>query len=238
MAILRVSTTFVDCEFESDLNLNFGSKIVAYTRDSGKYWRVINNSFVQTTLDGDLFFIQSLTNAQLRATPIPVVLSTDRTYSASASAFVCAAAATDIFEIKGSATKIIQITKIVFSGTTSAGSGISVSAVFAKRSTANTAGTFVTLTNVPHDSLNAAATAVCKSYTANPTLGTLVGNMFAKRITVNTNGTLNQNNDLIFSDNNAQPITLRGVNESLSINLSGATITGSIISCYVEWEEI
>lgn len=74
MAVISVSTTFVDCEYEADLNLNFGSRIVAFTRDSGKYWKIINKTFIQTTLDGHLFFTQGITDAQMRANPQPVIL--------------------------------------------------------------------------------------------------------------------------------------------------------------------
>jgi len=163
--------------------------------------------------------------------------STSLTYSAVANGFVCAAAATDIFTIIGSATKTIKIVRIGISGTTTAGSGLSVSCVFVKRSTANTGGTSVVDTNVPFDSNNAAATAVVKHYTANPTLGTIVGNVLGRRLTVNTVGALNDPFVFQYSNATDQPLTLRGVTEQLSINFSGATITGPVITASVEWIE-
>lgn len=162
---------------------------------------------------------------------------TIQTYSAAIAGLVIPLLATDIFNILGSATKIIKIRRVLISGTTSAGSGISVNMLLIKRSTANTGGVFTTLTNIPNDSNNAAATAVVKSYTTNPTLGTAVGNVLAQRITINTTGALDGNYMYQFGNNNEQPIVLRGVAQSLSINLSAITITNPLIAIHIEWTE-
>ena len=87
-----------------------------------------------------------------------------------------AATATDIVQIIGSATTLVSINRITISGTQTTGSMVKF--VLAKRSTANTGGTFTSPTLVPHDSADAAATTVISNYTANPTsTGTLVGNI-------------------------------------------------------------
>lgn len=159
-------------------------------------------------------------------------------YSAAISAFTPAAAATDIFIIKGSATKTINITLISISGTTTAGSGFAVNMSLIKRSTANTGGTATTLSSLPHDSNNAAATAVVNYYTANPSaLGTTTGTFRAIRQTIATSGTVNNFTTWEFGNRPSQAIVLRGVNEYLAINFGAITITGPLISIYVEFTE-
>jgi hypothetical protein len=219
MAVITKTATFIECDFESDLSLSFGGTAIIHTLDTDKYWKVMRNTFVETTINA-----------------IPYI-SKPQTYSASISAFVCAAAATDVFTIGGSATKVIKITKITVTGTTTAGSGASISLTLPIRSTANTLGTFITLINVPYDSTNSLSTAVVKRYTVNPTLGTLVGNIHAQRVSINTVGTLNNEFSMEYSVRDSQPVILRGVNQSLCVNFGGATITGSLISISVEWTE-
>lgn len=166
--------------------------------------------------------------------------NTRSTYSASASGFVPAASATDIFCIKGSATKTVKITSIAVSGTTTAGSGFSASTTLVKRSTIDTGGTSVTDTAVPHDSGDMAATAVVTHYTANPTLGNAVGNLRAHRLSIGTAGgagNVGPLNQWDFGVRASKPIILRGVSEQLCINLGGITITGPIFSASVEWVE-
>ena len=166
---------------------------------------------------------------------------TSATYSASATNFVPPASATDVFTITGSATKTIKINDFGFSSTTTAGSGIALGISFIKRSTADSGGTSVTATNVPHDSANAAATAVVRHYTANPTLGTSVGSIRSRRIIVpaagsNGSGTAGGSEEE-FNVRPGQPIILRGVTEQFCINLNGTSITGPVSAAFVEWVE-
>jgi hypothetical protein len=168
-------------------------------------------------------------------------ISTVATYSASATNFVPAASATDVFTITGSATKTIKIIDFGFSSTTTAGSGIALGISFIKRSTANTGGTSVVATNVPYDSNNAAATAVVRHYTANPTLGTSVGTVRTRRIIVpaagsNGSGTAGGSEEE-FGSRPGQPIILRGVTQQFCINLNGTSITGPVSAAFVEWIE-
>ena len=119
------------------------------------------NMFVDTNVDGTLTSHISLEGGKA-------------TYCATITGLVPPAAATDIFTIIGSATKTIRISRIQFSGRATAAAACDVSIV--KRSTADTGGTPGTVpTIVPLDSTDAAATAVCATYTAVPTLGTAVG---------------------------------------------------------------
>lgn len=161
---------------------------------------------------------------------------TKTSYSAGTSGLVLVASATDVFTITGSATKTIRVTRVEFTATTTSGSGTAANLSLIKRSTANSGGTSSTANIAPHDSTNAAATAVVRSYTANPTLGTTTGIIRNKRYAVPTANTV----ILVewnFGDRPSQAIALRGTSEILAVNLGGNTITGGTASINVEWTE-
>jgi len=162
---------------------------------------------------------------------------TQATYSAAASGIVPVASATDIFTITGSSTKTVKITRISLTMSTTPGGGLLDNLVLLKRSTANSAGTSTTMTNVPHDSTFAAGTAVVRAYTANPTTGTLVGNIRAERAALENAGLIVSRLIWDFGNRGNKTLVLRGVNEVLAINLSATTITGGKFSADVEWVE-
>ena len=164
-----------------------------------------------------------------------------QTYSSTSVNFTPAATATDVFTLTGSATKNIRIRRIVVDGIKTATSHEVVQVI--KRSTANSGGTSTTPAAVPHDSTNAAATAVARAYTANPTLGTAVGTMLAKRVVFKATTPANAQSvgagnifDERFGDTN-QAIFLRGTGEVLAVNLNGVTLTGGSITVTIEWSE-
>jgi hypothetical protein len=160
------------------------------------------------------------------------------TYSAGITSLSAAGAATDIFTITGSATKTIRVLKITVSATKT--SETIVPLLILKRSTANTGGTSSTLDNVPRDSQDAAATAVVRAYTANPTLGTLVGNVKATKIVFveNTKSTnSNYRLEFCFTSEQEKPVVLRGVGEVLALNLGATTVAGSNINIDITWTE-
>ena len=159
------------------------------------------------------------------------------TYSAAASGFTVAAAATDIFTITGSASKTIKVTRMSVTCSTTAGSGILARVQLIKRSTANTAGTSVNLIEVPHDSTFAAATATTLSYTANPTLGTAVGTIRAERAAFASTGLISSRINWEFGTRGTKPIVLNGTSQVLAINLNATTVTGGICSADTEWVE-
>lgn len=159
------------------------------------------------------------------------------TYSASAVGFVPPAAATDVFSITGSGTKTIRVTRLEIDGTTTSGSGISLNLQLVKRSTANSGGTSSSVTAASHDSANAAATATVLSYTANPTLGTLVGVVRTARFSFVTVGTDTLGEDWDFGTRPSQAIVLRGTSQVLAVNFGGVTITGPVVDITVEWTE-
>lgn len=159
-----------------------------------------------------------------------------QTYSAAA-AFTPAATPTDVFTINGSVSKTVRVHQISVSFTaTAATSNILLSLI--KRSTTNTGGTSAAATMVPHDSSNAAGTAIINSWTANPgALGTTVGTVETIFASANTAG-----QTVVFNYGSAlgdQSIVLRGSGEVLAVNLEGAALAGGeLLRCKVKWTEI
>lgn len=157
-----------------------------------------------------------------------------RTYSTTFSV-VPATAATDIFQLRGSASTTVEITKIVISGTQTTGGMANF--IIAKRSTVNSGGTSSASVMVPHISSDAAATAVGAIYTANPTTGTLVGNIEILSIPLSAiTGITNNIVERRFGQN-SKPIILSGVAQALVLNLNGITLAGGSINIAVEFTE-
>lgn len=156
-----------------------------------------------------------------------------KTFSCSANITV-AAAATDIAILPGNATNTVYVTKIVVSGIqTTAGSAL---IQLIKRSTANTGGTSGAMTAVAHESSDTPVSAPL-SYTANPTVGTPVGTLRSQYLGLGSATIASGAVTWVFGEL-GKWITLSGVAQGLSINLNGATITGGVISVYLEWLEI
>jgi hypothetical protein len=176
-------------------------------------------------------------NNSFAGDPLPIyrVNTNPATYSAT-SEFVMANTPTDVFTITGSASKTVTIRKIIITGTQTTATNRSV--FILKRSTANTGGTSTTLTAVPHDNQNVAATAVVRSYTANPTLGTLVGNMYSEKLFIPTTTTIGNKSTIeIVNSDDIQDFTLRGINEVLSVNFNSVTSAGNSMNMTIVWSE-
>lgn len=158
-------------------------------------------------------------------------------YSASSAFTPTGTSATDVCTISGSATKNVRVRRIFFNGL--ATTAVSVPIGIIKRSTADSAGTAVTLTNVPYDSAFPAATAVAKSYTANPTLGTAVGFVADPYFSVGnlTTGGAQPFPSVMIYGELGSPIVLRGVAQSVVVNLNAASLSGIVASCTFEWTE-
>lgn len=174
----------------------------------------------------------------LNQPPFPVSLDgAEATYTAAVLGLVPASLATDIFEISGSATKTIKVRRIRVTGTRT--TSASHDTILLKRSTLNSGGTFTSPIMVRHDTGNALPTAVVKAYTANPTLGTLIGNLSADKQFINNAATGPSDvRDYVLTESGAQPIFLRGINESISINLNGVTMAGGLLDIWAEWTEV
>jgi hypothetical protein len=164
-------------------------------------------------------------------------------YSAAITGLVAPSGSTDLFTITGSASKTVRITRIGISATQSNQNIVNL--VLLKRSSANSGGASTSLTAVPHDSQNPAASAIISGYTANPsTLGTLVGNLrvdklFIPATTPSGSAGIGSVAVLIieFGNRPSQGLVLRGTNEVVAINLNGTTINGSSFDAYIEWTE-
>lgn len=159
------------------------------------------------------------------------------TYSANSSGFVPAAAATDIFTITGSASKVIRITRIDVSCIATAAGNNYI--ILTKRSTPDSGGTPSALNKVPNDSSFGAATASVISYTANPSLGTPIGNVRSGFIPFGTatSGGANPYSFMFGTPDFGAPIVLRGTSEVLAVNYNAQTIAGNICNIGVQWTE-
>lgn len=159
-------------------------------------------------------------------------------FSGVAAFAINAGVSADLAWIRGSATKTIKVYKVVCSGSGSTAQQATLSII--KRSTANTGGTAVTVTAAPFDSLHAAATAVVQRYTADPTEGTAVGTIAAQRKLFPLAGSGSVARESVEFDlsGDIAPVVLRGVNESLALNLSaGSGNFTPTISGYIMFSE-
>lgn len=184
-------------------------------------------------------------NQTLDGGAIPVrtvfgLVPTSPTYTASNVDIVPVATPTDVIVLVGSATKTILVTK--FEITPNATANGSLDFYVYKRTTANTGGTSTATAIASNDSTNPTASAVARIYSANPSAlgtGTLVR---ATRMTLaskSPNGIAIQMWSESFGTGNQQPIVLRGVGESLAINLGGQAMPSGIeIYFTMEWVEL
>jgi len=169
---------------------------------------------------------------------VSIISAPPVTYSASATAIVPAALATDILTIAGSATKTINITRIDLNGVqTTAGQAV---ILLIKRSAADTGGTFSAVSKVPLDSLSAASTATVLAYTANPTVGTAFGTIASARMFLPgaTTASDAQGMSMPYGGLGGQQLSLRGTSQVLAINLNGTTLAGGSININIEYTEV
>lgn len=170
------------------------------------------------------------------------------TYRCSGTGYAAYAAPTDLLTINGSATKTVAITTVSISMQATAGALVNL--FWIKRSVANTLGTATNPAGISFDSGDTAATAVVSLYTAAPTLGAAVGTLStvvgsASTLTATPSayswagqtGFGSPASPTLVNDLR-KPIILRGVAESLCLNLGGAAIpAGFTATWFVEWVE-
>lgn len=142
---------------------------------------------------------------------------------------------TDVFQLIGSATTTVEITKIIVSGTMTTGGLVDV--YISKRSTANSGGTSSGTTMVPMISTDAAATAVGAIYTANPTPGSAVGDIYIESIPIATITDKTNNIIEINFGEVGKFLILSGVAQTVVLRLNGATVTGLSLKVTVEFCE-
>lgn len=181
----------------------------------------------------------SIAIAQTAVVPsVNTVSNKAATYRASITTIAIVSSPTDIFRLSGSATKTVYVKKITISGyKTNAGSLI---VSLFKRSTANSDGTTVALTEHPLDSGDATATAAAVAITGNMTVGTgvIIGAQRTEWYAANmTSGIA----PLVWEFGGFDPsryLVLRGVAQGVTLNLNGVTQTGGVASVEVEWMEM
>lgn len=159
------------------------------------------------------------------------------TYSASFSALaVPQTGAGDAVCLVGSATKTITVTRVAFNGIKATVDKVVANLV--KRTIANTGGTSSSATIASMDSNNAAATAVLKGYTVIPTPGAGINLRAAGVAFPAASASVPTVWDFNPAMNLAQPITLRGVAQSLCINFPAAFATdGPALDADFSWTE-
>lgn len=189
------------------------------------------NDTALTSTDGDYTVLSTNDVGNLK---VQVEPTRKTTYTVWTGAFTCASSATDVWQLYAGSNKIVKVLKVWYvdydTGSSAANNNVSL----IKRSTANSSGTPVTNTIVPMDSSFAAADAVSKHYTANPSLGTTVGTVAQAPCSGSLQTpytyyqSLNSGTKTLFdADKYGAPIVLRGTSQGITINLNGATQAGA-----------
>jgi hypothetical protein len=147
-----------------------------------------------------------------------------------------ASSATDIATITGSASKTIYVKSIKVSGVATTSGRVKV--LLMKRSTANADGTAVAQVVSAMDSGNATKVATVRAYTANPTTGTgiTIGAKYVGFLST-TAAVVGDAVGWDFGDMANQFVVLRGVAQTLAVNLGGVTVTGGAANVEIEWME-
>lgn len=177
--------------------------------------------------------------------------SIKRTYSQAMANLVVASSPTTYWQLCGSATATVRVTRITISGrqTTAAHADFQL----IKTSTAATGGTIAAgqpfasaaVVGVPYDTGTSAGTALVTAWTANPTVGTPVvasagwvwsGSAFLGNLTTGQSGT---GIDITFGNRPASAIVLRGAAQCLAISSAVGTGPGSgnLMDIFQEWTE-
>ena len=146
------------------------------------------------------------------------------------------ATATDVLVLKGSASKVIRLTKVTVMG--SATASAIYDAYLVKRTAANTGGTSTNPSATTADSSDPAQSGTVVLYSANPSaLGTGT-TMEAAKIYLGTAAITSPQVNFIWGNRNYKAPMLRGTSESLAINFNGAAVpTGASMYLTLEWTE-
>jgi len=157
------------------------------------------------------------------------------TYSA-LHTFAPGALPTDIFVIRGSATKVVRVKKVSIAGTSSAVGNAQLQLI--RRSTVDTGGVSFAPPMVPHDTLNAVATALVEAFTSPPTVGTVVGSVDGGFVTEPLTGGADNALRLVLTPQPGdQSWVLRGVTQQLCLARNAVTMTAELVVCVVEFTE-
>lgn len=141
-----------------------------------------------------------------------------------------------MFQLTGSASKTVRITRITFSGIlTTAGNAI----VGVYKSSATNTGTQVAITPTKLDSGNAAASAAVASIVTPTGQGTSQGYAEYRRGIIPTATSLGDRWEFLFGDNSAQALTVRGTGEFVGIYVAteSGVYTGAKFDAVMEFTE-
>lgn len=154
------------------------------------------------------------------------------TYSATIAGQTAVASATDQCTLTGSASKTVKVRRIFFTNVPTVAASEPIAII--KRSTAST-GAGSTIPTGAYDSANPTSTVgLAEFWTAAPTVGTqqsVVADLIYSFAVAGTNVVR------VFTFGElGQPVVLRGVAQSVSVNLNATTFTGTV-GCTFEWTE-
>ena len=149
------------------------------------------------------------------------------------------ATATDVLVLKGSASKIVRVTRACILGSATAASIYDLYLV--KRSTVNTGGTSTAPTPTSSDSADAAATATLALYTANPSALGTGSTLEATKVYLPAGATpasAGAVREYFFGTRNDKAPVLRGATESIAFNFAGQAVpAGASLYMVIEWTE-
>lgn len=160
------------------------------------------------------------------------------TYIAAVANVTAATNPTDIFLLRGSATKKVKIIDLQISMLKNT-TGYNY-VVGYKRSTDNTGGTFTTVPIVAAETAEGASGAQVRAYTANPTtLGTNMGLIYSLYAFIPAGNAAGGGNiagvDIVHGL--GKPITLTGTNECFAISMEGQGTAGLTYCIMISWIE-
>ena len=140
----------------------------------------------------------------------------------------------DAVTLSGSASKTIRVHQIIVSLSGSSAPENTSIAVF-KRSTANSGGTFVPITPLPHDKNSSAASAVIGGYSVSPTTpGTFVGILEEVYLAAST---LNIAPVVFTYGQTDQSVILRGTGDLLTVSVNPLPASPAML-VKIKWSEI
>jgi hypothetical protein len=178
-----------------------------------------------------------------------VDLGGQRSYAATFTALVGAAALTDLVTITGAQGRIVKVSRITITGIATAAAVADVAII--RRTTANTAGTSTAVVPTERGALRRDGTGTIQAdaaystvlqYTVNPTLGTANpptgGTIFAQKMAIGTAaGTVADPLQIDFNSLGMEQPTLIGNQDVLAINLAGGTFAGNAYTGTIEFTE-
>ena len=156
------------------------------------------------------------------------------TYSVAAAAYAGYASATDIACLVNSTTRIGRLVRVGVSGRATAATAFDI--LLIKRAALDTGGTPTTLTNGPHDSLDAASSLAAVTYAAAPTITSTVATLRAQQTILIPAGTAAAYNpvEFLFGVTNDKSILLRQ-NQAACLNMNSVSAPAGM-ALNIEWK--